>query len=405
MADWNGSESLSDVARRAIERTTLRTSALVDRDFIVRWVQPNVLRMLLVHPATLIGTSALDLLHPDDVAQVAAILEFEQTIDVSSRSSIMARSVRLIRVRCGDGSWRSLEASLSNQYDDPDVGFLLIDLQAPSQLNSAHRAIELTRLGANIRDVLDVILGELTAADPGGVAGVLFDEYNNVLATSGNAPLPWGRASASTFRNHWTVPMHDTSNDRSYGALHVWCALAQPHPLDLETADRIAGHASLVISRYRALDELRIAALRDPLTGLANRRALEAEINDRRQSSDVVLVAYIDLDHFKAINDRIGHEAGDAVLKITADRLRGALRSGDVIARMGGDEFVLLVTAPAPAAETLIARLQAVISQPMEISGELVSITATIGVSEGSGDPEELLRCADHAMLASKRGR
>lgn len=347
--------------------------------------------------------SGLDLLHADDLPAVASILAFEQEIDVSIRSSVAARSVRMIRVRCGDGAWRTFEAALSNQYDDPEVGHLLIDLQAPSQLSHAHRAIELTRLGADLRDVLDVILAELTTADPGGVAAAMFDHNDSVLVATANAPTPWGSAAFDRYHYTWTVPLIDASMDRPSGTLRVWCTLEEPHPLDVETSERIAGHAALVIGRERALQELRLAAFRDPLTGLANRRALEMEIVDRRKAGRVVLVAYIDLNGFKAVNDRIGHDAGDEVLKIVAERLKRSLRAGDVVVRMGGDEFVLLVSSPAPPSDAFMKRLDTVIRAPMMIGDEVVSVSAAIGLAEGPGDTSELLSLADQAMLAWKR--
>jgi diguanylate cyclase (GGDEF)-like protein len=167
----------------------------------------------------------------------------------------------------------------------------------------------------------------------------------------------------------------------------------------------MAGHAAVVIGRHRALEELHRAALLDPLTGLANRRALETDLRERRRGGHEVLVAYIDLDGFKAVNDHIGHDAGDEVLVIVADRLRRSLRKGDVVARMGGDEFVLLLTAPTPSRDSLRERLRGLIRAPMMVSGQLVSIDATVGFSEGPADAQDLLRDADREMLTLKRNR
>ena len=405
MAENGFGDSIEVIARRAIDRSTLRASVLLDRDLIIRWAQPTISSLLRLHPAQAVGRSALDFLHPDDVQTVAEILQFEQTIDVSIRSAVEVRSVRQVRVRCGDGVERSFEATLSNQFDVPDVGHLLIDLQAPSQLQHAYRAIEMTRRGAEVRDILAVVLSELTGGDPGGVASALIDSHGALLAASSEAPSPWGAGDPNRFAHSWTVPLIDSSSDHPSGVLQVWTALATPHPFDVEASHRIAGHAALVISRDRSLQELRAAALVDPLTGLANRRSLEAEIGSRRNAGISVLAAYIDLDGFKSVNDRIGHDAGDEVLRVVAQRLRRCLRTGDVVARMGGDEFVLLLSVPAPQGDSLIERLQRVIATPMVIGGEMISITASIGVSVGCDTAPDVVRFADQAMLERKRSR
>ena len=398
-------ESIETIARRAIDRSTLRASVLLDREFVVRWAQPTVLPLLRFEPEEMVGVSAFEFLDPEEVKTIASILEFEQVIDVAIRSAIKIRSVRCIRVRCGDGETRTFEAALSNQFDIPDVGHLLIDIQAPSQLHHAYEAIEMTRLGADVKDILRVILTELTGVDPGGVAAALLDSDGGLLAATDQVPPPWGDTDPTRFGHTWTVPLLDASSATPAGTLQVWCTLVEPHPFDVETSQQIAGHAALVIGRDRALQDLRAAVFVDSLTGLANRRALEADLVDRRKASHPVLAAYIDLDGFKAVNDRIGHDAGDEVLKIVAQRLRQSLRSGDLVARMGGDEFVLLLGAPAPRGEALIARLQAVIGKPMTIDGQLVSVSASVGVSEGFDDARSLVRRADQAMLERKRNR
>lgn len=158
-------------------------------------------------------------------------------------------------------------------------------------------------------------------------------------------------------------------------------------------------------------EELRHLAYHDPLTGLANRAMLQerAERAADRQRSEATSVGilYIDLDNFKQVNDRLGHSAGDALLMMAADRLRDCTRPSDTIARIGGDEFVMLLDRLAVDgnAEVTAERIVAELARPFTIHGQTVNITASVGVavqragSRGAGD---LLRDADIAMYNAK---
>lgn len=162
----------------------------------------------------------------------------------------------------------------------------------------------------------------------------------------------------------------------------------------------------------RDIDELARMAYIDPLTGLPNRRLLldrmEQALKSARRSGKGLAVLFVDLDHFKPINDRLGHDTGDLVLKAAAQRLAGALRSEDTVARVGGDEFVMLlpdVSAPeavAAVAQKLLDRL----GQAIVVDSEPLFIGASVGSAIYPQDGEEteaLLRHADTAMLAAKQ--
>lgn len=148
-----------------------------------------------------------------------------------------------------------------------------------------------------------------------------------------------------------------------------------------------------------------------PLTGLANRDLL-AEHTKReaaklaRKPASIGLL-YLDLDDFKAINDNLGHEAGDALLKSVATRLTGALRPYDVAARIGGDEFAVLVSGASPREiEDLAQRVLSTVEQPYDLLGTQASIGASIGLATTQANTalEELLASADRAMYQAKTG-
>jgi diguanylate cyclase (GGDEF)-like protein/PAS domain S-box-containing protein len=163
------------------------------------------------------------------------------------------------------------------------------------------------------------------------------------------------------------------------------------------------------------------AALHDALTGLPNRILLTDRLGsalDRtKRSGQKLAVLFCDLDGFKQINDTFGHAAGDAVLKITADRLRAALRTEDTAARLGGDEFVVILepAGRAPAASeagvdanvygAIVAeRIRKALAEPVSFEGNDLSVTVSIGmtVTRAGGDAEEVLREADIAMYRAK---
>ncbi|MGE8099191.1 diguanylate cyclase [Pseudomonas fluorescens] len=184
-----------------------------------------------------------------------------------------------------------------------------------------------------------------------------------------------------------------------------------------EVAARLQGLAERVASMeqeaqgYREhLEEQRQKALVDPLTGLPNRAAwserLEHEIAQWQQHGNSLLLAMLDLDHFKRINDNYGHLAGDKVLKIIASVLRKRLRGTDFIARFGGEEFVLLVpntslAVGAKLAETLRAAIEAC---PFHFKGERVTITVSMGMTTfKAGEHSDLvLKRADQALYRAK---
>ncbi|WP_448117860.1 diguanylate cyclase [Pseudomonas serbica] len=175
-------------------------------------------------------------------------------------------------------------------------------------------------------------------------------------------------------------------------------------------AERVA-HMEQEAQGFREhLEEQRQKALIDPLTGLPNRAAwserLEHEIGQWQQHGNTLMLAMLDLDHFKRINDNYGHLAGDKVLKIIASVLRKRLRGTDFIARFGGEEFVLLMPSTVPAhglklLETLRAAIEAC---PFHFRGEPVTITLSIGLAAFKpGEHSDLvLKRADQALYRAK---
>ena len=172
----------------------------------------------------------------------------------------------------------------------------------------------------------------------------------------------------------------------------------------------VATHEDITEQRQSEV-KIEYMAHHDSLTDLANRvllnERLEQALGHRIHREEIVAVHHLDLDQFKAVNDTFGHLAGDKLLKIVAGRLRGLVRDTDTIARMGGDEFVIVqgpIRDPAEAT-SLAQRIIALISEPYDIDGHQAIIGASIGIAVGPGDglrPDRLLRNADLALYRAK---
>jgi len=175
----------------------------------------------------------------------------------------------------------------------------------------------------------------------------------------------------------------------------------------LSTAIR---NASAYAETQRLAETHALAASQDPLTGLANRRRLYeygAEVLGRRPARGIIGLLLVDLNHFKEVNDTLGHSAGDRVLIEVAHRLKNAAQPDDLVARLGGDEFaVLFVGLPAPAVALHRAQqILAALNPPVELDGMRITVEASAGVATGPsrGGVVELLRRADVAMYRAKR--
>jgi len=188
--------------------------------------------------------------------------------------------------------------------------------------------------------------------------------------------------------------------------------------IDADTMESLRA-ISLQLSQYeqrkQAEQALRYVASHDALTGLSNRTTLKRELTRAMKRSDRYrkrfAVMFVDLDHFKRINDTLGHGVGDALLKACADRLAGVLREEDAVARFGGDEFVLVVENLSQASDAALVadKVLASCAEPFIIDGRELHVSASIGVSmfpEDGADGEALLKNADTAMYRAKdKGR
>lgn len=170
---------------------------------------------------------------------------------------------------------------------------------------------------------------------------------------------------------------------------------------------------ALAVGEMRALVESRRLALTDELTGLGNRRLLADRLAGqlaRRRPDQSLAVLLLDLDRFKEVNDALGHQVGDELLRGVGPRLEAVLREGDTLARLGGDEFALLLGAGADAthAQLVAARVRDALREPFLHEGVQLHLDVSVGIAvcpDHAVTAEGLLRCADVAMYVAKQSR
>ena len=272
---------------------------------------------------------------------------------------------------------------------------------------SSAGALELQRLQTGLRQgpCLTTYGTGLPVAIPDVSANDAYPEFAGAALAAGVAAV-------------FTFPLRHS--DVRLGALGLYRSTSGPlNAPELAAAQTLADVAAAYLinaqARQDALDvsnRFRQAASHDTLTGLPNRLLLEQRLEHAAQraqrSHSTAAVMFADVDQFKAVNDTHGHPVGDALLVAVAQRLSRIIRPGDTLARVSGDEFVILcedMAEPADA-EVLATRIQACLAEPFELPSATVRVTASVGIAyAGPGElvSDQLVRDADRAMYEVKR--
>jgi diguanylate cyclase (GGDEF)-like protein/PAS domain S-box-containing protein len=417
----------TDITRRLADAEALRTGAvrmqalvrnasdvisILNADGTVRWSSPAATRLFGYEEGSFGGVNVFALIHPEDVPAVAEVFS-----DALSRPGPTATvQYRLAHAK---GGWRWAETTATNLLGDPAI---LGIVTSTRDITDRRRARDLLDVQSSILESiaqgepLPATLAELArlvqANDPDVRSAVLLleDRHLRVGASLGMseewlASVEGAEADWSSLRG---FPIRSARTGRTLGAV----VRLEPGERTIDSGalaitDLAVHLAAIAIERDESTHRLTHAAVHDPLTGLTNRSGLL----DRLESASgdpQLAVLFCDLDRFKLINDSLGHHVGDQVLGEVAARISTCLRERDLVARFGGDEFVLVLDgADRPTAESVAGRVLESLGEPLGVGDLQLGISASIGIcmSDPSLDANDLLRHADSAMYrAKKRG-
>lgn len=407
---------------------------VVDAEGRYLFVNASFERIFGYRPDEVVGRRMIDLVHPDDR---------DATLQAAARvqSGHLQRHFRNRYVR-KDGRVVDIQWSARLSPDSLmriAVGHEVTELRRAEQVQSALLAIaEAAHAEADLPALLARIhhaIGSLLPADNVHVA--MLEPGSRILAypywhdTFATKPAPGQLEDnplvAEVVRTGQTL-LADAADGRDMHALAVPLATAQGvigalvlrgtgvalawNDADRQRFEFVASQVAAACERSRHRQLLEYLAGHDPLTGLPNRHRLrnllDTAMDEAREAGTSMALLYLDLDGFKAANDTCGHEGGDALLREVARRLRETLRQGDAVARVGGDEFVVLLPgcSTGDAVQAIADKVRAALRVPYRIGDRDVLLSASIGIAAYPVDgatPDALLRHADKAMYTAKR--
>ena len=430
-----GAGDLSDAVFRTIVDGTAHPFIVIGRDGNIRYASGSVEKVIGWTPGQIIGRNMAEFLRPDQVElAIEAVAEIEQ----SDRSGAGVPMVFGVLRPNNETMW--VEIGAMPLLDQPDIDGIVLRLQVWESQH--HFDIFLAALLADepLEEVLAALSHSIAASLEADGAAVHhgFDGEGFAGATGFGVPIdclpldggPWCQTAATSEPSYvavgdlpgpvavaaatiglqacWTVPVL-TGEGLAPAVLSVWRAVGgAPLIGHRHVLERSTRYAQLALVRTSEHQRLRYLAGHDALTGVANR----AQFRDRLAHALAigereVAVAFCDLDQFKPVNDTYGHRAGDTVLVQVADRLRACLRAGDELARIGGDEFtVLLRNVPHRAAARQVAnRLLAAAHDAFAAGTNEVMLGLSVGIALTHVDDtaDGLLGRADAALYEAKR--
>lgn len=384
---------------------------VVDEYGKLRYASAASERILGLWNDELIGRSLLEFVHPDDVG--IAVQSLVGSVD--GAGSVGEHLT--LRLRNTSDDWREVEIVANNLMANPVVGGILIsarDLtgrQRGVDSGNTQRSFEQAFQRSPIGMAITTLDGTYTRVNQAlcDLLGMSYESLlqTSVLETTHPDDLRSTVDSAVSLLDGKTVSFSLEKRFLAAGNRPVWTRATTTLLRDGDdNGIQFLTQVEDIEERRQLIEQLRISALRDPLTGLANRAGLEEYITSLPGELTIGVIA-LDLDRFKDVNDSAGHAVGDEVLCAVADRIRSTVRNGDQAARTGGDEFVVVFAEPPGGADFngLARRFIARIGEPICVGERVLTIGASAGVVVGSAfnAPAMMIR-ADQASYEAKRG-
>jgi diguanylate cyclase (GGDEF)-like protein len=335
----------------------------------------------------------------------AALLEAEERYEQSSALLELARA--LAQAGTSAEIARRLADAVPNVVDCDRCAVYLWDDERKELVRSAHYPLQATD-GPVVSD------RSSWALQPGGTLEAFLRDPNRAPQYVGPDDGVVGRILAGMgMVGSIMVPLAGPGEFLGLLSVSVRERAERLH-LTEDLTDRLSGvvaQATTALQNGRLVDLITHQATHDQLTGLANRLRFTTELSHAvgrsREGAESGALLYVDLDQFKPVNDEFGHETGDALLVAVAERLEHCTRASDVVARLGGDEFAVLLVAAGPEEiDTVSERIAAALAEPFVVGDLCLRLGVSIGRSlypVDAGDPDGLLRIADHAMFEVKR--
>lgn len=394
---------------RAIAENARQITVIFNSDGTHRYASPAL--KLLLHAKSSRHIRPKDYLHPDDLP---AVLNAIKSV-AESGQTLYLDTVRCLR---HDGEWRTMEAELNDMSEVAGVNGIVASLRdvteqreaeesmriLSSAVEQSHGAVMITDKGGIIEYVnprYTLITGYKRAELIGTVARLL--EFSDALDSEQR-----GMRECINAGEIWTVSMRGSRKNGE----QFWQAVSASPVLD---ESGLLTHIVVSIedtSQQRAINaQMEQLAFYDPLTGLENRRLfkdrLEQSIKQVRRSKSAMALLFIDLDDFKFVNDTYGHDTGDELLVVVAQRLKQCVREEDIVARLGGDEFTVILAnlKDSKSAASVAAKIIKALQIPFAIGKHELNISGSIGITVAPDDAmnaNELMRNADLAMYRAK---
>jgi len=399
---------------RALVRHSQDVLVVADAALEVTWVTDNVSRVLGHRPEDLVGRPVIDLLHPSDQRIVERRLRALLATDGGE-----AQPAVEVRCAASEGQWIAVDLVATDLFDDPDVEGLALALRDVGSRVEAER--ERARLTGIIEGTSDLVLLTDAQGNP-----LYLNQAAQSFYADGGEPV-----TAATIAERTPSWVKARFEREIVGALMsdgIWTgelALLQ-HGREVPVGMQYLAHrgadgrlesVSMVardISERKEFEHrLEEQATHDHLTGLPNRTLfmdrLRMALSRARRTGTGIAVLFCDLDHFKVVNDSLGHGTGDRLLTEIARRLKVALRPGDTIARFGGDEFLVLCEDLETEADADVVgqRVRDLLDHRYTLDDAEIFMTVSTGVaftSDPDAVPEDLIRDADAAMYQAKNG-